>query len=92
LSSTTLPLRLHLQANGTCGLLQFVCSSCYMFHCNLFPFILLFNASSMFELHVIVAGIVMFNILELTIEIVPNCPTFTSCATGMVGFFQKTRN
>jgi hypothetical protein len=28
LSSTTLLLRLHLQANGTCGLLQFVCSSC----------------------------------------------------------------
>jgi hypothetical protein len=29
----------------------------------------------MFELHVVVAGIVMFNILELTMEIVPNCPT-----------------
>jgi hypothetical protein len=29
----------------------------------------------MFELHVVVASIVMFNILELTIEIVPNYPT-----------------
>jgi hypothetical protein len=47
----------------------------YMFRCYLFPFILLFNASSMFELYVVVAGIVMFNILELTMEIVPNYPT-----------------
>jgi hypothetical protein len=29
----------------------------------------------MFELHVVVAGIVIFNILELIMEIVPNCPT-----------------
>jgi hypothetical protein len=29
----------------------------------------------MFELHVVVAGIVMFNILELIMEIVPNYPT-----------------
>jgi hypothetical protein len=29
----------------------------------------------MFELHVVVAGIIMFNILELIIEIVPNYPT-----------------
>jgi hypothetical protein len=29
----------------------------------------------MFELHVVVAGIVMVNILELTMEIVPNYPT-----------------
>jgi hypothetical protein len=29
----------------------------------------------MFELHVVVAGIVMFNILELTMEIMPNYPT-----------------
>jgi hypothetical protein len=36
----------------------------YMFCCYLFPFILLFNASSMFEIHVVVAGIVMFNILD----------------------------
>jgi hypothetical protein len=41
----------------------------------LFPFILLFSTSSMFELHVIVAGIVMFNIMELIMEIVPNYPT-----------------
>jgi hypothetical protein len=47
----------------------------YMFRCYLFTFILLFNASSMFELHVVVAGIVMFNILELTMKIVPNYPT-----------------
>jgi hypothetical protein len=47
----------------------------YMFRCYLFPLILLFNASSMFELHVVVAGIVMFNILKLTLEIVPNYPT-----------------
>jgi hypothetical protein len=47
----------------------------YIFCCYLFPLILLFNASSMFELHVVVAGIVIFNILELTMEIVPNFPT-----------------
>jgi hypothetical protein len=29
----------------------------------------------MFELHVVVASIVMFNILELIMEIVPNYPT-----------------
>jgi hypothetical protein len=29
----------------------------------------------MFELHVVVAGIVMFNIFELIMEIVPNSPT-----------------
>jgi hypothetical protein len=33
----------------------------------------------MFELHVVVAGIVMFNIIELIMEIVPNYPTETSC-------------
>jgi hypothetical protein len=47
----------------------------YMFSCYLFPFILLFSTSSMFELHVVVAGFVMLNILELIIEIVPNSPT-----------------
>jgi hypothetical protein len=31
----------------------------------------------MFELHVVVASIVMFNILELIMEIVPNYPTAT---------------
>jgi hypothetical protein len=36
---------------------------------------LLFSTSSMFELHVVVAGIVMFNILELIMEIVPTFPT-----------------
>jgi hypothetical protein len=47
----------------------------YMFSCCLFLFILLFSTSSMFELHVEVAGIIMFNILELIMEIVPNYPT-----------------
>jgi hypothetical protein len=47
----------------------------YMFSCYLFPFILLFSTSSMFELYVVVAGIVMINILELIMEIVPNSPT-----------------
>jgi hypothetical protein len=47
----------------------------YMFSCCLFPFILLFSTSSMFELHVVVAGFVIFNILELIMEIVPNYPT-----------------
>jgi hypothetical protein len=47
----------------------------YMFSYYLFPFISLFSTSSMFELHVVVAGIVMFNILELIMKIVPNYPT-----------------
>jgi hypothetical protein len=46
-----------------------------MFSCYLFSFILMFSTSSMFELHVVVAGIVMFNIMELIMEIVPNYPT-----------------
>jgi hypothetical protein len=42
----------------------------------------------MFELHVVVAGIVMFNILELIMEIVPNYPTrITSISTRI-----KVRN
>jgi hypothetical protein len=48
----------------------------YMFSCRLFPFILMFSTFSMFELHMVVAGIVMFNIIELIMEILPNCPTF----------------
>jgi hypothetical protein len=47
----------------------------YMFRCYLFLFILLFSTSSIFELHVVVAGTIMFNILELIIEIMPNYPT-----------------
>jgi hypothetical protein len=47
----------------------------YMFRCYLFPFILLFNASSVFELYVVVADIVIFNILKLTMKIVSNYPT-----------------
>jgi hypothetical protein len=49
----------------------------YMFRCYLFPFILLFGTSCIFVLHVIVASVVMFNILKLIIEIVPNYPTST---------------
>jgi hypothetical protein len=52
----------------------------YTFRCYLFLFILLFSTSSMFELHVVVASIVMFNILNLIIEIVPNYPTVPSLA------------
>jgi len=37
--------------------------------------LMLISASSMFDLHVLVVGFVMFNILELIMEIVPNYPT-----------------
>jgi hypothetical protein len=47
----------------------------YMFSYCLFSFSMLFNISSMFELHVVIATVVIFNILELIIEIVPNYPT-----------------
>jgi hypothetical protein len=36
----------------------------------------------MFELHVVVAAIVMFNILELIMEIVPNYPTPAASASA----------
>jgi hypothetical protein len=36
---------------------------------------LLFSIFNMLELHVIVARVVMFNILEFIMEIVPNYPT-----------------
>jgi hypothetical protein len=52
----------------------------YMFSCCLFPFILLFSTSTMFELHVVIAGINMFNIMELIMEIVPNYPTGSAVA------------
>jgi hypothetical protein len=35
----------------------------------------------MFELHVVVAGFVMFNIMELIMKIVPNYPTIKSDTT-----------
>jgi hypothetical protein len=60
----------------------------YMFSCCLFSFILLFSTSSMFELYVIVAGIVMFNIMELIMKIVPNYPTQTKenyCKASTIG-------
>src|SRR3954471_13081428 len=47
----------------------------YMLGCCLFPIILLFSTSSMFELHELVAGFVMIYILELIMEIMPNNPT-----------------
>jgi hypothetical protein len=34
----------------------------------------------MFELHVVVASVVMFNIIELIMEIVPNYPTLNGLA------------
>jgi hypothetical protein len=39
---------------------------------------MLINASSMFEFHMLVVTVVMLNILELIMEIVPNYPTFLS--------------
>jgi hypothetical protein len=39
----------------------------------------------MFELHVVVAGIVIFNIMELIMEIVPNYPT--SCLLSVSFFY-----
>jgi hypothetical protein len=47
----------------------------YMFSCYLFQFILLFSTSTMFELHVVVAAVIMSNILELLLEVLPNFPT-----------------
>jgi hypothetical protein len=47
----------------------------YMFSYYLFSFILLFSTSSIFELHMVVADVVMLNILELIMEIVHNYPT-----------------
>jgi hypothetical protein len=51
----------------------------------------------MFELHVVVAGIVIFNIMELIMEIVPNYPTIQkpNCRQftelSMVGFTDALR-
>jgi hypothetical protein len=55
-----------------------------MFSCYLFLFILLFSTSSIFELHMVVAGIVMFNILKLIMEIVSNYPTNSCSPTRLV--------
>jgi hypothetical protein len=60
----------------------------YMFSYYLFPFSLMFSTSSMFELHVVIAGIVIFNILELIMEIVPNY--LTSCSS--VSLLRKVSN
>jgi hypothetical protein len=49
---------------------------------NALPFalllLMLINASSMFEFHMLVVAIIMFYILELIMQIVPNYPTTTS--------------
>ena len=37
--------------------------------------LMLINASSMFEFHMLVVAAIMFYILELIMEIVPNYPT-----------------
>jgi hypothetical protein len=71
-ATTTSANERYVQSTAVCLFIMF-CE--YMFSCYLFPFILLCSTSSMFELHVIVAGIVMFNILKLIMEIVPNYPT-----------------
>ena len=39
---------------------------------------MLISTSSMFDLHVIVAVYVMFNILELIMELLPNYSTYTA--------------
>jgi hypothetical protein len=46
----------------------------YMFSCCLFLFNMLFSIFSMFELHVVVTTVVVFNILELIMKIVLNYP------------------
>jgi hypothetical protein len=48
----------------------------YIFSCCLFLFILLFSIFSIFELYMVVAGIVIFNIIKLIIKIMPNYPTW----------------
>jgi hypothetical protein len=72
-TATTTSINERYVRSTTIRLLIMFCE--YMFSCYLFPFILLFSTSIMFELHVVVAGIVMFNIMELIMEIVPNYPT-----------------
>lgn len=44
---------------------------------------MLINTSSMLEFHVIVAAVVMFNIMELIVKILPNYPTQISSNTGV---------
>jgi hypothetical protein len=53
------------------------------FRYYLFPFILLFSTSSMFELYVVVVVVVMSNILELIMEIVPNNPIISMVWYGI---------
>jgi hypothetical protein len=44
----------------------------YMLSYCLFSFIMLFSTSSIFELHMLVANVVMFNILKLILEVMHN--------------------
>jgi hypothetical protein len=39
--------------------------------------LMLINASSMFEFHMLLVAVIMFYILELIVEIVPNYPTLS---------------
>ena len=45
---------------------------------------MLINASSMFEFHMLVVTVVILNILELIMEIVPNYPTIISLTEWFV--------
>ena len=58
--------------------------SVYVFSDLLLLLFMLISTSSMLEFHMIVVAVVMLNILELTMEIMPNYPTdsafnVTSC-------------
>ena len=63
----------------------------YMLSCCLFPIILLFSISSMFELHKLVAGFVMIYILKLIVKIMPNNPTLLSGMSPKMNFFKQGR-
>jgi hypothetical protein len=46
---------------------------------------MLFSTSGMFKLHVVLATVIMFNILELIMKIVPNYPTLQGVVNGENG-------
>ena len=52
----------------------------YIISCYLCLFVILSFATSMFDLHVVVLIYVMFNIMELIMEIVPNYSTWVMFA------------
>ena len=43
---------------------------------------MLISSSSMFEFHMLVAIVVMFNILDLVMELLPNFPTIQNIIIG----------